>query len=300
MAKQLTNKNTLLVGLALPVAADVITTDEKVFINPQSKNIEYSDIGNGMLGNAKSLVNDDYVTADFSATVKARVATTVDTAPEIGDLLKICGLSETNTLGVNMTYAPTSTILNGQAKLYVDDYYRLVTGVAGTFTFGGAIGEIAKFNFNLKGFTTFNETMEVNPTVALDTNNNLIIKSATVITVGGTEFDIENFEFNINCDIQEVYALNTKEFYISDYKPTIKIKAIKTKGNSTHWTELANNTKKSVVVVLTDGTRTLTLTAPYCQPTTTNESDENAAVVYDREWNCEASAGGDNFSLVYS
>ena len=302
MANQLTARSTLLVSTAgVPATTDVITTDNKVLVNPKANSITYNDIGNGSLGNEKSIINDDYVTADFSADVLARPSGTAGSAPSYAELLKICGMGETVDAGISVTYAPTTTFVNATAKAYLDGSVRTITGMVGDISFSGNVGEIAKFSFSLKGFTDFAETTEANPAVTLDSNANLIVKSVTAITVGGTEIDLKSFDFSLGNDIQETYALNKKEFYINDYKPTVKVTAVKTKGNATHWTDLAANTKKSVVVVLGSGAGgVLTLTFPFCQPSDANESDDSGKVVYDQTWTCENSAGNDNYSIVYS
>ena len=301
MANQITTKNTFLVSTSgTPADTDVITTNGIVFVNPKAKSITYSDIGNGLLGNEKTIVNNDYVTADFTVDVNAKGSGSAGSAPKYAELFKLCGLDETIDSDTSATYTPASSFVQGTALAYMDGAKREVTGIAGTFTFGGNIGEIPKFSFSLKGFTTLDETAEENPSVTLDSADNLVIKSITAITVGGTEIDLESFTFDMGVDIQEAYALNKKEFYISDYKPTMKVTAIKTKGNSAHWTELNNNTKKAVVVTLgdTDG-NIIELSAPYCSPSDASESDNNGIVKYDRTWACENSAGGDNFSIVF-
>jgi len=301
MANQITAKNTLLVNTSgTPAASDVITTNANVFVNPTAKSITYSDMGNGLLGNEKTEINNDYVTADFPVEVNAKGAGTAGSAPKYAELFKLCGLDETIVADTSATYTPASTFVQGTALAYMDGAKREVTGIAGTFTFGGNIGEIPKFSFSLKGFTTLDETAEANPTVTLDSADNLVIKSITAITVGGSEIDLESFTFDMGTDIQETYATNKKEYYISDYKPSMKVTAIKTKGNSAHWTELNNNTKKAVVVTLGDvAGNIIELSAPYCSPSDASESDSNGIVKYDRTWSCENSAGGDNFSIAF-
>jgi len=302
MANQITAKNTFLVSTGgVPAATDVITTNGIVFVNPTAKSITYSDIGNGALGNEKTLINNDYVTAEFTVEVNAKGSGAAGTAPTYGEVFKACGLAETVNASTDVTYTPASSFVAGTAIAYLDDYKREVTGIAGTFTFGGKVGEIPKFSFSLKGFTTLAETSEVNPAVTLDPNDNLVIKSVTAVTVGGSSISLEDFTFDFGVDIQEAYAVGgLKEYYISDYKPTLKVSAVKTKGNSAHWAELNDNSQKSVIVTLgTTAGGIIEFTAPYCQPTDVSESDENGKVKYDRTWSCENSTGGDNFSIVF-
>jgi len=303
MSNQLTVRNTLLVSTSgTPGADNIITTDNSVLINPKAKSVDYKDMGNGKLGNSKTSVNNDYVTADFSVDVNARCSGSAGTAPAYAELFKLSGLEEVVDSDNNtVTYKQATSFVQGTALAYLDGSKREVAGIAGTFTFGGAVGEIAKFSFSLKGFTTLEETTEDNPAVTLDANSNLLIKSVTALTVGGGELDMKDFTFDIGNDIQETYAANRKEFYINDLKPTIKVSAIKTKGNQDHWSDLNANTKKEVIVVLGDvAGNIITLTASYCQPSDVSESDDSGKVVYENNWLCENSAGGDNFTIVYT
>ena len=301
MANQLTVRNTLLVSTSgTPTATDVVTTDNNVLVNPKAKSIEYKDIGNGALGNSKIVINNDYVTADFNVDVNAKCSGSAGTAPSYAELFKLSGLSETVTADTDVTYGIASSFVSATALAYLDGSKREVSGIAGSFTFGGNVGEIAKFSFSLKGFTTLEETAEANPTVTLDSNSNLIIKSVTVITVGGGTIQMKDFTFDMGTDIQETYAAGLKEFYIQDFKPTLKVSAVKTKGNQTHWTDLNANTKKSVVITLGDvAGNIIEFTAPYCQPSDVSENDDSGKIVYDNTWMCESSAGADNFTIVY-
>jgi len=301
MANQLTVRNTLLVSTSgVPDATNIITTDNNVIINPKAKSVEYKDLGNGALGNSKTVTNNDYVTAEFSVDVNAKCSGSAGTAPAYAELFKLCGLDEVVDADTSVTYQQATSFVQGTALAYLDGAKREVTGIAGSFTFGGAVGEIAKFSFSLKGFTSLEETAEANPAVTLDANSNLMIKSVTAVTIGGGTIDMKDFSFDMGNDIQELYATNRKEYYIQDLKPTLKVSAVKTKGNQTHWSDLNANTKKEVVVTLGDvAGNIIVFTAPYCQPSDVSESDDGGKVVYENNWGCESSAGGDNFSVVY-
>lgn len=301
MASQIVARNTLLASTAgVPVAADVITTINNVFVNPKAKSIETKDVGNGQAGNTKSQTITDWTTAEFNVDVGARTGGELGTPPAYGELFKMCGLTETITETTDVTYTP-GTLTPGYAKAYLDGAVRTVTGVAADFTFGGNVGDIAKFTFSLKGFTDLSETVEANPAVALDANEKLIIESVSAITVSGSTVNMKSFEFSLGNEINEIYAIGRKEYYISDFKSSIKISAVKTKGNATHWSDLSANTIKEVKVVLGSiAGNIITFTAPYCNPNDVSESDSNGMVVYDNVWGCEASAGGDNFSIVYA
>ena len=302
MAKQITSRNTFLINsAATPTATDVIPTNDFVFVNPKAKTLETKAIGNGALGNTQSVTVADWTTAEFDVNVNVKPSGTAGEAPSYAALFKACGLVETVDSNNNtVTYTPGGTP-SGYAKNYIDGSVRSITGIAGDFKFSGNVGEIAKFTFSLKGFTDLTETDEANPTVTLDTNKDLIVESITAVTVGGGTIALQEFEFSMGNEIQESYGIGTKEFYVSDFKPTINVKAIKTKGNATHWDDLKNNTIKSVEVVLGSGAgATVTFTVPYCNPTDVSESDSSGEVVYSQNWICQSGSGDDNFSIVYS
>ena len=308
MANQLTVKNTLLFSTAgVPAATDNITTSSDVLALPTAKTIEYKNIGNGAIGNNKTETVTDLTTTDFTAEVIARTGGALGTVPHYAELLKSCGLSETinldatTALPTDVTYAPATTFVSGTAQAYLDGSYRDITGIVGDITFGGKVGELAKFSFAMKGFTSLGELVGANPTVTVDINKNLKVENASVITVGGTAIPLTSFEFKTGNVINETNAVGQNEYYISDIKPTIKVTAVKTKGVAAHWDDLNANTIKTVVVTLgTVAGDKITLTAPYCNPTNASENDDSGKIIYDETFECQSSAGYDNFSIVYA
>ena len=302
MANQLTVKNTLLFSTAgVPATTDNITTASDVLVLPSAKSVEYKNIGNGATGNSKSQTIPELTTTDFTADVVARTGGALGVAPSYGELLKACGLSETITATTDVAYTPASSFVQGTAKVYLDGSYRDVTGIVGDMTISGKVGELAKFAFSMKGFTTLGETAGANPAVTVDANKNLIVENASIVTVGGASIPLTSFEFKTGNQINETNAIGQNEFYISDIKPTIKVTAVKTKGVADHWADLNANTVKTVVITLgTVAGDMITLTAPYCNPTDVNESDDSGKIVYDETFECQSSAGYDNFSIVYA
>ena len=303
MANQLTVKNTLLFSTAgVPADTDNITTSSDVLVLPTAKTIEYKNIGNGATGNNKTQTIPELTTTDFTAEVIARTSGSGDAAPHYGELLKACGLDEViDTTNHNVTYTPATSFVQGTAKVYLDGSYRDVTGIVGDITFGGKVGELAKFSFAMKGFTTLGETAGANPTVTVDANENLKVENASIITVGGASIPLTSFEFKTGNEINETNAVGQNEFYVADIKPTINVKAVKTKGVADHWADLNANTIKTVVVTLgTVAGNKITLTAPYCNPTNVSESDDSGKIVYDETFECQSNAGYDNFSIVYA
>lgn len=302
MSKQLLSKYLLLCSNAgVPVATDVITTANKPLVNPKTDSKEYEDAGAGA-GSKKTIINPDLTTVDFSPEVTARAASAAGDVPACAPLLKLCGLKETIEAGVSATYTPELVGTSGTAKVYVDGEVRTITGMAGNFTISGKIGELVKFGFKLKGFTTIEPEYEDNPAVTLDSNNKLLLYSATVITESGANIDLQSFDLDAGMEVEELYGAETKVYFIKDFKSTLKIKAIKTKDNKDHWTQLKNNTIKEMVFVFGNEDevgKKMEIRASYCNASSVDESDDKGIMVFEKTYLCESSVGGDNFSIKY-
>lgn len=299
MSKQLTSKNTFLCAIGAVTASHIITAAKDVIVNPKVTTKEYKDAGVGA-GSTKSYLNEDLTTAEFSVDVTARAAVDAGEKPAYSSLLRLCGLKETITADTSVVYTPELIGELGTAKAYLDGEYRSITGIAGSFKLSAKIGELAEFNFSLKGFTTIEPSIEANPEVVLDSNDKLLMQQATAITENGTAIDLQSFELDAGMEIEQYYGAETKEYYIKDFKPTIKIKAIKTKGNNAHWAQLKANTVKEVIVVLGNiAGKTLEIKASYCNASDVSESDDKGIIVFEKTYICEANVGKDNFSLTY-
>lgn len=299
MAKQLTSKNVFLCAIGAVSAANVITTANDVIVNPKIASDEYKDAGTGA-GSTKSYINTDLTTAEFDVDVTARTSGAAGVVPKYAALLRLCGMEETITADTDVVYTPTLLGELGTAKAYLDDELREITGMAGSFSLKGEIGKLATFTFNLKGFTSVVPTAEANPIVLLDTNDKYLVQQAIGITDGGATVDLQSFELDSGMEVEQYYGSETKEYTVKDFKPTMKIKAIKTKGNTDHWAQLQSNSIKEVIILLgTETGKQLEVKASYCNASDVAENDDKGIMIYEKTYNCESSAGGDNFSLTY-
>ncbi len=301
MANQQTLKNTVLFKQgAAPTAAEVVTLDGLVFINPKVAGGEYEDIGNGDLGNKKSFTDPNNVTAEFEIPVIGRGGGAAGTAPKFSELLKACGLSETITAATKVEYKPGGSLTTSQCKVYTDGYVRSITGILCDLTISGKVGDLTRFKFSPKGYTTATSTAEANPVVTLDTANAPVVSNATVFTIGGGTVNISEFEFMLGNSIQSLYAIDKKEYYLENFDASIRIKAIKTKGNETHWDDLlAGNVKKIVITVGTTAGQIIQIDVPFAKAKEVSETDQSGVVVYDQTFRCQSSVGKDNFTLTF-
>jgi len=87
-----------------------------------------------------------------SFTCEIKGSGTAGTPPEIGVLLRACGLDETIVVSTSVTYAPVSESLESCTIYYLQDGLRyILTGCRGNVSFEGEAGGIWKATFNMIG-----------------------------------------------------------------------------------------------------------------------------------------------------
>lgn len=307
MARQITDKSAVLFKYnGTATSANAVTVTETPFLSPDVKSQEYKEIGSGKLGQTKNYVDANNTTVQFDLVAMLRgndkTGVAPETPPAIADLLKACGLTES--IGAdNVTYAPNhDDVSSSQAVVYIDDYKRVIDGAIATLKISGTVGECAKATFSVSGYTTPAATSEANPTVTLDTESLMIVSKVSAITVDGTTINAESFDFDIGNDIKSIYAISVGEFIRTDFKPTITLSGIKTKGDESGWNDLIAEDVREIIIVLGSGVgKTVTITASQAKTSEMSESDNDGMVNFSRTFRCQGDASGDNhYSIKWS
>lgn len=307
MARQITDKSAVLFKYnGTATSANAVTVTETPFLSPDVKSQEYKEIGSGKLGQTKNYVDANNTTVQFDLVAMLRgndkTGVAPETPPAIADLLKACGLTEA--IGAdNVTYTPNhDDVSSSQAVVYIDDYKRVIDGAIATLKISGTVGECAKATFSVSGYTTPAATSEANPTVTLDTESLMIVSKVSAITVDGTTINAESFDFDIGNDIKSIYAISVGEFIRTDFKPTITLSGIKTKGDESGWNDLIAEDVREIIIVLGSGAgKTVTITASQAKTSEMSESDNDGMVNFSRTFRCQGDANGDNhYSIKWS
>ena len=302
MARILTDKQIILAKYNdTPGTDDVVTISEFVSLSPKVKTTEVKELGRG-LGSTTNYSIPDWTTVEGTITALLRGGL----PPKIAELYKMCGLheeDETDDDG-NITkvhfYPEISPVTAGNLIVYQDDLKRSISGVASNLKISFAIGELVKASFDIKGFTDAEPTAEDNPDVTLDDNQVFITESISAVTIGGDTFEVENVDFDMRVDIKEIYAIGSKEYQITDYKPILSIKSYSDKANQSHWTDIKNGNIKAVSIVLTNGAgNKFTFTANACKLTDVTESNNSGNIEDTRTYLCEKDSNGKNFEIIY-
>ena len=302
MARILTDRQVILAAYnATPTTDNVVTESEYASLSPKVKTTEVKELGRG-LGSTTNYAIADWTTVEGSVTALLRGGL----PPKLAEMYKICGLEETDdkdsdgNITASHFYPAETPVTAGNIIFYQDDLKRTITGVAGSLKISFAVGEMVKATFDIKGFTDAEPTSEANPAVTLDNNQIFITESISAVTVGGDSFEVESVDFDMGVDIKEIYAIGAKEYQITDYKPTLSIKAYSDKNNQTHWSDIKNGNIKAVSIVLTNGAgNKFTFTANACKITDISESDNSGNIEDTRTYLCEKDTNGKNFEITY-
>jgi hypothetical protein len=175
----------------------------------------------GFLGNStrSTLVANKRVSVTFD--VELGGSGTAGTAPAFGPLLKSCGLSETISAGVSVTYAPVSSSFSS-ATIYCfyDGTQHKITGARGSVSFNMAAGQFGVMSFNFIGIynapdnTALSGTFTVaNQAAALEVNDTNV---TTATFHGVTSVRLESFDLALNNELLYKETASNKEVIITN------------------------------------------------------------------------------------
>ena len=175
----------------------------------------------GFLGNStrSTLVANKRVSVTFD--VELAGSGTAGTAPAFGPLLKSCGLSETTSAGVSVTYAPVSSSFSS-ATIYCfyDGTQHKITGARGSVSFNMAAGQFGVMSFNFIGIynapdgTALSGSFTVaNQAAALEVNDTNV---TTATFHGVSSVRLESFDLALNNELLYKETASNKEVIITN------------------------------------------------------------------------------------
>lgn len=200
-------------GGVLPIApANFIETTSPVLITPTIATATFKRIS-GKLNTSDSYA--DVCNAQSTMALEHYMrsndlgGTALDTAPEYGELLKICGFTETVDAGVGVTYTNTQTPELGSGVVYVDGNRFDFTGsLASDFVMTLQVGTPAMITANLQGYIDdAKPTQEVQPAVVDNDEPLMVVSCANLVTLGGTVLKPDRVTFSTNPEIADFYTM---------------------------------------------------------------------------------------------
>ena len=130
-------------------ASDAVLVEDLTWANEGLKMIERP-AARPSAGSLQQIYGGRLVTVSFNCEVKGSGA--AGTAPEIGQLLRACGLGETIVASTSVTYAPVSTGYESVTMYVYEDGKRIiVSGCRGNVSFTMAAGDKVMAAFTMTG-----------------------------------------------------------------------------------------------------------------------------------------------------
>jgi hypothetical protein len=166
----------------------------------------------GSLGTLQHVYGGSLGGIRFGAEIKGSGA--AGTAPEIGPLLRACGMGETVVASTSVTYAPVSTSLES-VTIYAFEFGRvrhIFSGCRGNVTLRFPVGEapMARFEFLGKRGTVTDQSQ---PTPTINSTVPQAVKGLAA-TIGGVgSLVVQEFELAVNNRIVAPGNLNDSEGY---------------------------------------------------------------------------------------
>lgn len=178
-------------------SADAILISNPSWSNEGLRMIERNVIKN-TLGRKKSIYGGALKTVTFDVEIKGSGA--AGTAPDLGVLLEICGMTETIVASTSVTYTPESdpaSMKSGTIYYYQDGLLHVLTGCRGNYSCNLETGNVGMFSFTITGHSSApTDAAIVTPTV--DATSPVAIKGATftidsyAATINSLSFDMSN------------------------------------------------------------------------------------------------------------
>lgn len=245
-------------------------------------------------------------TGTITSTIECKGSGTAGTAPEWGVFLRSCGFSETISPGVSVTYVPVSTgDPSITTALYMDGIRHLLAGCRSTFTLGGAVGELALFNFSTLGVEESTTDVAIlAPTY--QTTVPKVLKGLTFTLHGSTSPTVICSSFAIDFGVQlsprgdfsktSGYA----SVFLGDRMPTVNFLVEKPLVATKDWYGILEaGTEASISLALTGSAGNIvTITAPKLQITNINEQDDGGKAMLSIDGKLNLNTGDDELSIV--
>lgn len=188
-------------------------------ITPLAAEMVSRDLVRPYLGNSEMLIASKNVAIEFE--VEMAGSGTAGTAAKYGPLLRACGLSETISAGVSVTYAPVSTAFESVSLYHnVDGVLHKITGARGNVEFTLNARAIPVMKFTMTGIYNAPSDAAL-PTVdysgfqapqAANTSN------TTAFSLFGYAGVLESLSLNMGNDVKYRSLIGSESVLITDRK----------------------------------------------------------------------------------
>lgn len=153
--------------------------------------------------------------ATLSFDVEVKHSGTVDTAPDIGVLLKGCGFSETINASTSVVYEPVSTSFDSLTIYYYQDgKLKKMLGARGTVSFSGSAGNLMTASFTFSGHDGgIADTAIISPTYESTVPPAMLSAGFNWDSSGTGNLSLENFSMDMGVGLSKPKNMNESNGY---------------------------------------------------------------------------------------
>jgi hypothetical protein len=252
------------------------------------------------MGELPHLIGNQTLQLDLEIENKSSGA--AGTAPEVGTLLKGCGILETISAGVSAAYAPLSTISNHKSLTlywYDDGLLWKLIGAVGKHSFDAKIGEAGTWKFTFQA-DFIAPTVVSCPTGAVYQSAAPIVMSSTDIINDGTAIKVGAFSLDDAGEIQHHLTTGGDEFVFKGRNPKVKF-GKDSISTATEWAALTAgiNAALSATFGSTVGSR-LVLTAPVARRDSVANTARGERPTLEIAYGLYESTGDDQYNYLFN
>lgn len=253
------------------------------------------------LGNNEQLPTGLYCKIDF--TVEAAGAGAAGTAPAYGPLLRMCGMSETISAGVDVTYAPVSGAFeSGTIYFNLDGVLHKLTGARGTVSLEFPRNQRPALKFSFTGlFNTIADA--VSPTVTLTAWKTPLAVNRTntpTLTLHGYAGLVDSLSIDVANQVVFRSLIGGQEnVLITDRKPAgrIVMEAVSVAAKDWWTTIKAITTGTLQLIHGTTAGNKVQIDAPKVQIIRPSYSDSDGIAMLNADLVLAPNAGNDEFTI---
>jgi len=197
---------------ASPGASDAIYVLNPTY-GSEANMIERSSGVKGSLAPFQDIFGGRLCTISFDVEIKH--SGTVDTAPEIGALLKGCGFAETVNASTSVVYEPLSTGFDSLTILYYQDgKLKKLFGARGTVSFAGTAGGLLVASFTFIGHCgTITDSAIISPTYDASVPPTMLSSGFDWAGEGSSNLSLENFSLDVGIELSKPKDMNEANGY---------------------------------------------------------------------------------------
>jgi len=291
-------------------SAPTASADAILISNPSWANeglrMNERDVVKKTLGKKKSIYGGSLKTVTFDVEIKG--SGTAGTAPDLGVLLEICGMTETVVASTSVTYAPESdpaSMKSGTLWYYQDGLIHKLTGCRGNFSANLETGNVGMFSFTITGHSVAPiDGAIVTPTV----------DATDPVSIKGTSFTIDSYAATINSlafDMSNTVAMPA-DMNATDGYGEIFVAQRDINGTFDPEMELVatedfdGNFRSGAAMALTTGAigatagNILTVTMPAVSYRDISPGDRDGIRTYELAYGAAESSGDDGVSIAFT